>query len=99
MALFLIQGDPPEANHLYGLDAYIYVDMSTLSETDIKKTFVWKRLDYMLKYNTHSKFNSQHDWEDTYSRHLMNMKYFTSIMNMTFTRAPEITRKVATTPI
>ena len=34
--------------------------------TDIKKTSAEKRLEYMLKYASHSRLSSQHDWENLY---------------------------------
>ena len=45
-------------------------------KTDAKKTCVRKRLNYVLKYDHHSKFNSQHNWGDLYD-HLMSTRIFT----------------------
>ena len=43
----------------------------------------------------HSKFNSQHDWEDPCD-HLTSTRTFTLIINKTFIRAPKYTRQMAT---
>ena len=47
------------------------------------------------KYDNYSKFNNQHDWEDS-SDHLMTrIIIFISIMNNIFIWAPKSMRKVA----
>ena len=62
--------------HLYSSD--MWLGMAPI--TDTKKTWVLKRLDYMLKIYNHSRFNSQHNWGNLYD-HLMSTSIFTLVCN------------------
>ena len=55
--------------------------------TNIKKTYVWKRL-ACWKYNNHSRLNNQHNWGERgkghLQDHLMNKRLFNLKMNKIF---------------
>ena len=50
------------------------------------------------KYDTHSKFNNQHNWMDLYDQ-FMSMIIFTSPMSGLYIQAPTTMKKVATASI
>lgn len=61
---------------------------------DTSKTWVYKRLDYVLKYAIHSRFNNQHDRGvgDLYD-HFMSTRICTLIMNKVLIRTLKMMRQ------
>ena len=63
-------------------------------QEQLPKRHVFKR-DWIVPsiYDNHSRVNNQHVWRELYD-HPMSTKFFTSIMNKIFIRAPKMIRKV-----
>ena len=50
---------------------------------------------HALKFDIHSRFDSEHNWRALYIDHLkMSTRFFTLIMNKIFIRAPKIVKNV-----